>query len=101
MVIELMLAGASLVANFQQMPTTVPGTLSIIVDTRTEALSEGEARDHSVERIQSELVSLSLRQAEVQERIQQVRHALLALVHVFGPEILGTAKPSPAIRPRA
>lgn len=37
-------------------------------------------------------MSLSLRQVEVQRRLQHVRHALLELVHVFGPEILVTAE---------
>jgi hypothetical protein len=37
-------------------------------------------------------MSLSLRQAQVQERIQHIRHALVELVHVFGTEILVSAQ---------
>jgi hypothetical protein len=68
------------------------GTLSIVIESRPEPVLQGDSRRQSVDAIQSELLSLSLRKAEVQERIQQVRHALVALVHVFGPEILEAAQ---------
>ena len=45
----------------------------------------------AIENIQAELAFLSLRQAELRERIQHLRHALIELVHVFGPEILATS----------
>jgi hypothetical protein len=44
----------------------------------------------AIANIQAELAFLSVRQAEVRERIQHLRHALVELVHVFGPEILAT-----------
>ena len=46
----------------------------------------------TVESIQAELTSLSVWHARVQERIQHIRHALVELVHVFGPEILLTSR---------
>jgi hypothetical protein len=42
----------------------------------------------TIEQIQNELLLLSLQQADVQERIRAIRHALTALVTVFGPAIL-------------
>ena len=61
----------------------------------SNALSDNEAaRDSAetskptIEQIQDELLSLSLQQAHVQERIRAIRHALYALVNVFGPGIL-------------
>ena len=79
-----------MIATATQSPTALSGTLSIFLDGTTSCSSDGTSRD-AVEHLQGELVSLSLRHAEVQKRIQHLRHALLALVHVFGPEILATA----------
>lgn len=59
--------------------------------------SREDVTSSSVELIRAEWVSLSLQQAQVQERIQHIRHALLELVHVFGPEILLTSGRGPAI----
>jgi len=81
-----------LVASATSLPTNPAGALSIVIDSRPEPVLEGGSQRQTADDIQSELLSLSLRQAEVQERIQQVRHALVALVHVFGPEILDAAR---------
>jgi hypothetical protein len=78
------------VAIATQLPTASYGTLSIVLDGTNSFSADYNSQD-PVEYIQGELLSLSLRHAEVQKRIQHLRHALLALVHVFGPEILATA----------
>ena len=86
------------VAIATQLPTASSGTLSIVLDG-TNSSSDDYSSQDPVEYIQGELLSLSLRHAEVQKRIQHLRHALLALVHVFGPEILATsARDSPQQR---
>lgn len=81
-----------MVATATPLPSSPSGTLSIVIDSRPEPQLQGEGQRQAADDIQSELLSLSLRQVEVQERIQQVRHALVALVHVFGPEILEAAR---------
>ena len=81
-----------MVATATPLPASPSGTLSIVIDGSPEPQFQGEGQRQAAEDIHSELLSLSLRQAEVQERIQQVRHALVALVHVFGPEILEAAR---------
>lgn len=77
-----------MVANTAELSAGELGTLSTVFDPQADAMSRDESPEYTLEYIQSELLSLSLRQADVQERIQQVRHALVALVHVFGPEVL-------------
>lgn len=81
-----------MVATATPLAASPAGTLSIVIENRPEPQLHGESQRQGADDIQSELLSLSLRQAEVQERIQQVRHALVALVHVFGPEILEAAR---------
>jgi hypothetical protein len=78
------------VATATEFPTASSGTLSIVLDGTNSSSADYSSQD-PVEYIQGELVSLSLRHTEVQKRIQHLRHALLALVHVFGPEILATS----------
>jgi len=80
-----------LAANATGVTASVDGALPGVVDSQPQLLEEDKELEHSAEHIRSQLLSLSLRQADVQKRIQQVRHALVALVSVFGPEILATA----------
>jgi hypothetical protein len=53
--------------------------------------SEADSSSSIMESMRAELTSLSLRQAQVQERIQHIRHALAELVQLFGPEVLATS----------
>lgn len=54
-----------------------------------------------VKRIENELQLLTFRQREVQKRIQSVRHAMSALIEVFGPGILdGNNEPFRMMRNR-
>jgi hypothetical protein len=80
-----------LVANATELPASAAGTLAIVLDPRPNATPKGESPEQTSKYIQGELLSLSLRHADIQQRIQQVRHALVALVQVFGPEILASA----------
>ena len=81
-----------MVASATPLAASPAGTLSIVIESLPEPQLQGESQRPGADDIQSELLSLSLRRTEVQERIQQVRHALVALVHVFGPEILEAAR---------
>lgn len=79
-----------MVATATQLPTASSGTLSLILENTTDSSSLHDSSQHPVEYLQGELVSLRLQHAEMQKRIQYLRHALVALVHVFGPEVLVT-----------
>jgi len=59
---------------------------------------EAEDASSAAESVRVEIGSLSARQAEVQQRIRHIRHALLELVHVFGPGILEAAGQPPKPR---
>jgi hypothetical protein len=76
------------VATATQLTTASSGTLSIILDGTTNSSSRSENPQPAMERIQTELVSLRVRQAEVHKQIRYLRHALIALVRAFGHEIL-------------
>lgn len=72
---------------------------TITFQMRSLTLNGVEVSEHdrekscsTVESIQAELTSLSVWHARVQERIPHIRHALVELVHVFGPEILLTSR---------
>src|SRR5438270_7957049 len=56
-------------------------------DNESAAAETGACRS-SIEQIQHELHLASLRQVEIQKRIRAIRDALIALINVFGPEIL-------------
>lgn len=89
-----------MVATATQVTTASSGTLSIILDGGTNSPNLSSGSQPAIERIQSEIVSLRLRQAEVQKRILYVRHALVALLHVFGPQILATPAKASAVDSR-
>jgi hypothetical protein len=58
----------------------------------TDGIKHDDESCSSIENIQAELTSLSVWHAQVQKRIHHIRHALVELVHVFGPEILLTSR---------
>ena len=73
----------------------------VISEAPVVVLDDSDAQDRegfrdcselSIKSIHAELALLSLRQRELRKRIQHLRHALVELVHVFGPEILAEAK---------
>jgi hypothetical protein len=66
--------------------------VAVVFNDAQNVLPDGESLSSRAERIRAELASLSVRRVEVQQRIQHIRHALLELVHVFGPEILVTSE---------
>ena len=66
-------------------------TPSVVFNDSQITIREGEDSSSTLETIRGELMSLSVRQVEVRRRIQHIRHALVELVHVFGPEILTPA----------
>lgn len=74
---------------------------AVISETPVVVLDDSDTQDRerfrdrselSIKNIQAELALLSLRQRELRKRIQHLRHALVELVHVFGPEILADAR---------
>lgn len=85
-------------ATTTDLPTTASGTFSVESDAPQFASSQRENHEHAIENIQGELLSLSVRQKEVQRRIHHVRHALGALVQAFGPGILASAGPGVRLR---
>lgn len=48
----------------------------------------GHSPAQSIDEVQQELLSLTLRHADIQKRIRSVRNALMSLVGVFGPQVL-------------
>jgi hypothetical protein len=68
----------------------LPSTLAMNVDPadNESAAAETGACGSSIEQIRHELHLASLRQVELQKRIRAIRDALIALINVFGPEIL-------------
>ncbi|HKW16691.1 MAG TPA: hypothetical protein VJO35_04205 [Terriglobales bacterium] len=80
------------------LPATTSGTFSVETDSPQFASARDENPGQTIEHIQGELISLSVRQREVQRRIHHVRHALGALVQAFGPGILAAASPGVRLR---
>lgn len=83
----------SLATISQQSPVPASQTSALVLND-SDAQSAMLYDDHpeaAIESIHAELALLSLRQAELRDRIQHLRHALVELVHVFGPEILATS----------
>ena len=67
--------------------TSAEGISMTLSDSEDASGSAGNPRV-TMEQVHDELVSLSLEQADVQERIRATRRALTALLNVFGPGIL-------------
>ncbi|MBV9181164.1 MAG: hypothetical protein JO356_07625 [Acidobacteria bacterium] len=81
-------AGDPLSDSSQAEQTSISQMPFAVFDDGHIPVLDSEDSTSPLASIQGELMSLSVRQAEVEQRIQYIRQALVTLVHVFGPEIL-------------
>jgi hypothetical protein len=87
---EMGVWGLTLLVNIetQKPPETSAEVISIALSDNEDASGSAEISNVTIEQVHKELLSLSLQQADVQERIRAIRRALTALLNVFGPGIL-------------
>ncbi len=83
-----------MVSQGTQLPSNVPPSLQLpAVEGKNSEAENGRyavegVPGQSIHEVRQELLSLSLRHAEVQKRIRCLRNALVALMKVFGPQLL-------------
>jgi len=71
-----------------QLAVTSAVVMNVDPADNESAAADAGGGEFSTEQMQHELHLASLRQVELQKRIRAIRDALIALINVFGPEIL-------------